>query len=91
MAVAAEIERAKPSTAVYLPNALFFVAGTDQYFTRWSSFYLQDNFYTDTWLTADKFGAARIEKAANGEKSDSLAVGQQLIGAILVRKPTNAL
>ena len=86
MAVAAEIERAKPSTAVYLPNALFFVAGTDQYFTQWSSFYLQDNFYTDTWLTADKFGAVRIEKVANGEKSDSLAAGQQLIGAILVRK-----
>jgi hypothetical protein len=91
MAAAAEIERAKPSAAVYLPNALFFVAGTDQYFTQWSSFYLQDNFYTDTWLTADKFGAVRIEKVANGEKSDSFAAGQQLIGAILVRKPTNAL
>jgi hypothetical protein len=91
MAAAAEVERSKPSTAVYLPNALFFVEGADQYFTRWSLFYLRDNFYTDTWLTADEFGVARVEKVANGEKSDSLVTGRQLIGAILVRKPTSTL
>ncbi len=85
-----EVERAQPSTAVYLPNALFFVSGTDQYFTEWSLSYLQDNFYTDTWLTADEFGAARFLKVASGEKSDSFATGQQLIGAILVRKPASA-
>jgi hypothetical protein len=90
MAAATEVEDAQPSTAVYLPNALFFVAGTDQYFTEWSLSYLQDNFYTATWLTADEFGAARILKVATGGKSDSFPTGQQLIGAILVRKPTSA-
>jgi 4-amino-4-deoxy-L-arabinose transferase-like glycosyltransferase len=83
-----EVESAQPSTAVYLPNALFFVSGTDQYFTEWSLSYLQDNFYIDTSLSADEFGAARIVKSASGEKSDSLARGEELIGAILVRKPT---
>jgi hypothetical protein len=90
VATAAEIERAQPAAAVYLPNALFFVAGTNQYFTEWSLAYLQHNFYTDTWLTADEFGAARILKAVAGGEPDSLPSEQRLIGAILVRKPTSA-
>jgi 4-amino-4-deoxy-L-arabinose transferase-like glycosyltransferase len=90
LAAAREVEHAAPSTAVYLPNALFFAAGTDQYFTEWSLSYLRDNFYADTWLTADESGAARILKATGAENSDPFAAGQQLIGAILVRKPTGA-
>jgi dolichyl-phosphate-mannose-protein mannosyltransferase len=90
LAAVREVEHAQPSTAVYLPNALFFAAGTDQYFTEWSLSYLRDNFYTDTWLTADESGAARILKVTGAENSDSFAAGQQLIGAILVRKPTDA-
>jgi hypothetical protein len=90
MATAAEIEHAQPSAGVYLPNALFFVAGTDQYFTEWSLSYLQDNFYTDTWLTADEFGATRILQVTTDGRSDPFPAGQQLIGAILVRKPPHA-
>src|SRR5438445_172967 len=90
MATVTEIERAQPSTAVYLPNALFFTAGTDQYFTRWSLSYLQDNFYTDTWLIADEFDGERILQVVTSGESDSFPTGQQLIGAILARKPTSA-
>jgi hypothetical protein len=90
IAAATEIEHAQPSTAVYLPNALFFVSGTDQYFTEWSVSYLKDNFYTDTWLTADEFGATHILQVTTDGRSDSFPAGQQLIGAILVRKPPNA-
>jgi hypothetical protein len=90
MAAAKEIERAQPLAAVYLPNALFFVSGTDQFFTQWSLSYLQDNFYADTWLIAGELGAARILKAVKGGESDSVLGKQQLIGAILVRKPTSA-
>jgi hypothetical protein len=90
LAAAREVEHAQPSTAVYLPNALFFAAGTDQYFTEWSLSYLRDDFYTDTWLTADESGAVRILKVTDAENSDSFAAGQQLIGAILVRKPADA-
>jgi hypothetical protein len=85
-----EVESARPLTAVYLPNALFFVAGTDQFFTEWSLSYLKDNFYTDTWLTADESGAARIVNVTTSGESDSVPTGQQLIGAILVRKVASA-
>jgi hypothetical protein len=87
---AIEIEHARPSTAVYLPNALFFVSGTDQYFTQWSMSYLQENFYADTWLIADEFSVARIESVAPGREADPLTAGEQLIGAILVRKLISA-
>jgi len=90
IAAATEVEQAQPSTAVYLPNALFFVSGTDQYFTEWSVSYLKENFYTDTWLTADQFGATRILQVTTDGRSDSFPAGQQPIGAILVRKPPNA-
>jgi hypothetical protein len=90
MATATEIERARPLAAVYLPNALFFVAGTEQYFTEWSTFYLRDNFYADTWLTTDNLGVAHIMQAAVNGESNSLPSGQQLVGALLVRRPTDA-
>lgn len=90
LAAAKEVENAQPSTAVYLPNALFFLPDTDQYFTKWSLSYLQDNFYADTWLAADESGAARILKVTVGRESNSVLVGPQLVGAILVRKPTSA-
>jgi 4-amino-4-deoxy-L-arabinose transferase-like glycosyltransferase len=89
-AAAIEIEHARPSTAVYLPNALFFVSGTGQYFTQWSMSYLQEKFYADTWLIADEFSAARIESVAPGREADPLTAGEQLIGAILVRKLISA-
>jgi hypothetical protein len=89
-AAAMEIEHARPSTAVYLPNALFFVSGTDQYFTQWSMSYLQENFYADTWLIAYEFSEARMERAAPGRAADPLGAGQQFIGAILVRELTSA-
>lgn len=88
METAKEIERAQPLAAVYLPNALFFVSGTDQFFTQWSLSYLQDNFYADTWLSADQTGSARILKVTTDSGPDSLLPGEKLIGALLVRKPT---
>lgn len=85
---AMEVEHSRPSTAVYLPNALFFVSDTDQYFTQWSISYLQENFYADTWLTADEFGNARVERVTIDSEPDSFSNGQRLVGAILVRKLT---
>jgi hypothetical protein len=89
MAAAKEIERAQPLAAVYLPNALFFVSGTDQFFTQWSLSYLQDNFYADTWLIAGELGAARTLKATTDSGPDALSTERKLIGALLVRKPTS--
>jgi 4-amino-4-deoxy-L-arabinose transferase-like glycosyltransferase len=89
-AAAMEIEHARPSTAVYLPNALFFVSGTEQYFTQWGMSYLQENFYADTWLIAYEVSEARMERAVPGVAADPVTAGQELIGAILARKLTSA-
>ncbi len=88
IAAAEEIQRAEPSTAAYFPNLLFFMAGTDQYFTEWSLSYLQTNFYVDTWLEADQSGGAQLVEATSDTDSDSFRAGEQMIGAILVRNPT---
>jgi len=89
IATAAEIERTEPATTVYMPNALFFVSGTDQYFTEWSLSYMQRNFYPDTWLITDEFGVARILDAAANGNFNSFPAREQLIAAILVRKPNS--
>jgi 4-amino-4-deoxy-L-arabinose transferase-like glycosyltransferase len=90
MDAAAEIERAQPSTAVYLPNLLFFVSNTDQYFTQWSVSYLQENFLADTCLIADELGHTRFVNAATGGESDCFRGDQEPIGVIFVRKPASA-
>jgi hypothetical protein len=87
-AAAAEIERAEPPSAVYVPNMLFFASGTDQYFTQWALSYVQKNFYLDTWLKADESGGAELMEATTDSKSESVPAGEQMIGAILVRNPT---
>jgi Dolichyl-phosphate-mannose-protein mannosyltransferase len=81
IAAAAEIERAAPSAAVYVPNDLFFSPMSDQYFTKWSLSYLQENFSPDTWLIKETETTAALVPA----RSD-LPPPHHLIGAILVKK-----
>ena len=88
MAASEEILRNQPSVAFYLPNNLFLKPDSDQYFSRWSLSYLQENFYPDTWLTKDASGTAQIVPAPGG-RWDSLPSNQKLLGTILVRKPGN--
>jgi 4-amino-4-deoxy-L-arabinose transferase-like glycosyltransferase len=88
LAVATEIEHAQPATSVYLPNALFFVPGTDQYLSQWSLSYMEGNFYVDTWLKADESGGAQMLKATTDTHPESLPAGEQIIGSILVRNST---
>lgn len=88
IAAAAEVERVEPPTAVYMPNMLFFMSGTDQYFTQWALSYIQRNFYVDTWLKADESGSAEVMETTTDTKSQSFPAGEQMIGAILVRNPT---
>jgi hypothetical protein len=83
MAAAAEIQRASPSAAVYVPNALFFNPDNDQYFTEWSMSYLQENFSADAWLIKETETSAAIVPA----KPD-LPPPHHLLGAIFVKKPS---
>jgi len=57
-ASAAEVMTAKPAAAVYLPNNLFFLPGTEQFFTNWTNRYLAENFYPDSFPTMDSAGVA---------------------------------
>ncbi len=81
LAAAEEIQRASPAAAVYVPNALFFNEGNDQYFTDWSLSYLKENFSPDTWLIKETETSADIVLA----KPD-LPQPHHLLGAILVKK-----
>ena len=77
---AAEILRAQPSAAVYLPNNLFFASGSEQHFTRWSLSWLKKVFDADTLLTKDASGAPHIVSAP------SPPPGQRVLGAIIGEK-----
>jgi len=81
VAAAGEIQRAGPAEAVYVPNDLFFSAGSDQYFTDWSLSYLQQNFYPDTWLIKQSATAAQIVRAEPGSPAP-----EHFLGAILMKK-----
>jgi 4-amino-4-deoxy-L-arabinose transferase-like glycosyltransferase len=90
LAAAAEVESANPPTTVYFPNLLFFTSGTDQYFTDWSRSYMEQNFYVDTLLIAGEFGAAHLLNVASDVQADVSRAGEAVIGAILVRKSSEA-
>jgi hypothetical protein len=85
MAVASEISDARPAAALYLPNDLFSVPGTEQYLTRWSRSYLQTNFYSNAYLTVDRAGTGRVISSG-----DALALsnppGQRRVGVLGLRK-----
>ena len=82
IAAADEIQRATPAAAVYVPNDLFFSPGSDQYFTDWSLFYLQQNFYSDTWLIKQSPTMAQIMRA----EPNSSAPPEGVLGALFVKK-----
>jgi 4-amino-4-deoxy-L-arabinose transferase-like glycosyltransferase len=82
VAVTEEIQRNSPAAAVYVPNELFFAAGTDQYFTEWSLSYFEENFAVDTWFIKETETSAAIVPA----RAD-LPPPHQLLGAIFVKKP----
>jgi len=81
IATTEEIQRNSPAAAVYVPNGLFFSAGTDQFFTEWSLSYLKANFEVDTWLVKETETTAGLVPA----RSD-LPPPHQLLGAIFVKR-----
>ncbi len=83
VSAAEEIQRASPAAAVYVPNALFFNPGTDQYFTEWSLSYLQTDFSPDTWLIKETESVAGIVPSRSG-----LPPPHDLLGAIFVKQAT---
>jgi 4-amino-4-deoxy-L-arabinose transferase-like glycosyltransferase len=81
IATTEEIQRNAPSAAVYVPNDLFFSAGTDQFFTEWSLSYFKEHFAVDTWLIQETETRAAIVPAR-----PDLLPPHQLLGAIFAKK-----
>ncbi|MGA3284779.1 MAG: glycosyltransferase family 39 protein [Verrucomicrobiota bacterium] len=81
-AAAGEITRARPAAALYMPNMLFFQPGSEQYFTRWSQTYLQDNFRADTCLTLDPAGALHLVSSVGDQKL--VVPNDQRVGAVIL-------
>jgi hypothetical protein len=79
-----EIVRARPSAAAYLPGGLFFIEGSEHYFTDWSLSYLEQNFYADTLLIREEPNTVHIVPA-----SLNAAPPKRLLGAILARKASS--
>ena len=82
VATTEEIQRASPATAVYVPNDLFFNAGSDQFFTEWSLSYFKEDFVVDTWLIKETETRAAVVAAW-----PHLPPPHNLLGAIFVKKP----
>src|SRR5207247_848475 len=66
MAAAAEIERARPSTAIDMPNAMFFVSGNDKFFPAFPQFSCERRDFESSCTPQRRFGASRNIKRTIG-------------------------
>jgi len=75
-----EITQNKPAAAVFIPNRLFLLAGSEQFFTPWSYSYLRTNYRTDAYLALDPGGEVQTVPGS------VLPAGYQMMASLLVRK-----
>jgi hypothetical protein len=68
IATADEISVNQPAVALYLPNRLFFIRGSEQYFTKWSRTYLHENFHIDTLLAIDQSDIVHLIPSASNQQ-----------------------
>jgi len=79
-ATAREVAQARPAAALYAPNGLMSLPGSEQWFSDWSQSYLAADFFVDSFL---------ILNQTNGDclmVPGSPAVGQQVIGVLFLRR-----
>lgn len=84
-ATANEIARAHPEVVLDIPDFQFTLPGREQYFTRWSRKYLEENYRPESYLAVDRSHKVRILPSVNGQEPP-LEPGQRIFGALLVRK-----
>jgi hypothetical protein len=84
IAVAKEIVHARPTAALYLPNGLFYMPGTEQFLNQWSLSYLETEFSPYAYLTVDQVGIGHIISTDNNRVL-SVPQGQQKIAVVSVR------
>lgn len=84
IATAQEISRHHPEAALYYPNKLFFLPGSDQFFTEWTKEYLQEHFQADSCLILDDQGARHLIPVSDRARLQSVPL-QRIAGFVLVR------
>ena len=85
MAATREISLNQPAAAVWFPNQLFFLPGSEQFFTEWTQSYLRENFRIDAYFTANHDGTTDII-TGTGRQEPSAPDGQAVISATFLRK-----
>lgn len=84
-AVAEEVIRANPAAVFVMPNRLFAIPGSEQYFSRWSMAYANANYRADCYLVLDKSNRLHVVDVSDGRLPQSLP-GQDVVGALMIRK-----
>ncbi len=85
MAAAKEVDLADPAAAIVFPNQLFSLAGSEQFFTRWSNAYLHENFLVNSFLTPDRLDHFQLIPAHAARQE--MAPEYNVVGLLLLRKP----
>jgi 4-amino-4-deoxy-L-arabinose transferase-like glycosyltransferase len=84
-ATANEITANRPAAALYCPGQMFFVPGSEQYFTGWSQSYLRSNFQVDTCLTLDPAENDHLYTGV-GNQVPYVPDGQRIVGLLFKRR-----
>ncbi len=79
-----EVSASRPAMALYLPNALLFTPGSEQYFTGWSQAFLRENFQVDTYLVSDPSNIVHLIPNLP-DQSPPAPDAPGMLGALLVR------
>jgi hypothetical protein len=85
IAATKEISLNRPAAAVYLPNDLLFLSGSEQFFTQWSHSYLRENFHVVEYLTLNQAGTTHIISGSDTQEP-SFPHGKHIISVTFLRK-----
>jgi hypothetical protein len=80
-----QIVTARPASAAFLPNDLFFRPGTEQYLTNRVRDYLSEHYDPDSALVLDASGEVRLVPTA-GSAAPELAAGARVLGGVFARR-----
>jgi hypothetical protein len=84
VATAKEVALSRPAAAIYIPNQLFSMPDTEQYFTQWAQSYMQQDFTVESYLTVDQLSHVRLEPPADVQR-EAVLPNRRTFGALLIR------
>jgi len=87
VATAKEVALSRPAAAVYIPNRLFSMPETEQYFTQWAKSYLQQDFSVSAYLTVDQLNHVHFVPPVDVQR-EAVPADRRTFGALLIRNRT---